>query len=128
MWSLSFNSITGIPFEDVDLWEEHGLPVASQQAYPCLSCHRPKGGITRPDATRLAFVEGVLRMLATALERLGRDAQAVEHYRDLLRLNPGDNQGVRYLYLPLLLRLGFDAEAARYIGTPVRGRIEPVSR
>ena len=31
------------------------------------------------------------------------------------QLNPGDNQGVRYLLLVLLLRLGSDAETARLL-------------
>lgn len=53
--------------------------------------------------------------LASCLERLGRNEEALDHYRELLRLNPGDNQGVRYLYLPLLLKMGLDAEAARFM-------------
>jgi tetratricopeptide (TPR) repeat protein len=36
---------------------------------------------------------------------------AVDHYRALLRLNPDDNQGVRYLLLTTLLRAGRNAEA-----------------
>ncbi|MGQ9650294.1 MAG: tetratricopeptide repeat protein, partial [Phycisphaerae bacterium] len=53
--------------------------------------------------------------LASCLERLGRNEEALDHYRELLRLNPGDNQGIRYLYLPLLLKMGLDAEAARFM-------------
>lgn len=53
--------------------------------------------------------------LAECLEALGRETEAAEHYRDMLRLNPKDNQGVRYRYLPLMMKLGFDAEAARYM-------------
>jgi tetratricopeptide (TPR) repeat protein len=53
--------------------------------------------------------------LAQSLEQLGRFDEAVDHYRELLRLNPNDNQGVRYLLLPLLLRLGRDADAARML-------------
>ncbi len=41
----------------------------------------------------------------------------MEHYRELLILNPGDNQGERQLYLPLLLKLNRDAEAARYMNS-----------
>jgi tetratricopeptide (TPR) repeat protein len=37
---------------------------------------------------------------------------AVNHYRALLMLNPGDNQGVRYVLLTTLLRAGRNAEAA----------------
>src|SRR5690606_1648233 len=38
-------------------------------------------------------------------------AEAAEQYRDMLRLNPNDNQGVRYEVVPLLLEQGRDAEA-----------------
>ena len=34
--------------------------------------------------------------LAATLWRLGRREEAVEHQRELLRLNPRDNQGLRY--------------------------------
>jgi hypothetical protein len=36
----------------------------------------------------------------------------MDHYRDLLRLNTNDNQGVRDLILPSLLAAGRDEEAA----------------
>lgn len=49
--------------------------------------------------------------LAACLEKAGRFEDAVVHYRELLRLNPNDNQGARYALLPLLIRLGRDAEA-----------------
>lgn len=41
--------------------------------------------------------------LAQALGQLDRHAEAIEHYRDLLRLNPNDNQGIRYLLLHALV-------------------------
>jgi len=53
--------------------------------------------------------------LAQTLEQLGRLEEAVEHYQELLRLNPNDNQGVRYLLMPRLLELGRDVEAARLL-------------
>jgi tetratricopeptide (TPR) repeat protein len=53
--------------------------------------------------------------LADALAAAGRTDEAVGHYQDMLRLNPGDNQGVRYLLLPLVMRLGRDAEAAELL-------------
>ena len=37
--------------------------------------------------------------LAQCLWESGQRAQAVEHYAEMLRLNPNDNQGVRYLLL-----------------------------
>ncbi len=53
--------------------------------------------------------------VAGTLEKLGRAEEALGHYQELLRLNPNDNQGVRYLLMPRLLQLGRDAEAARLL-------------
>jgi hypothetical protein len=39
----------------------------------------------------------------------------VTHYRDMLRLNPNDNQGIRYLLMDCLLIPGRDDEAAELI-------------
>jgi tetratricopeptide (TPR) repeat protein len=50
--------------------------------------------------------------LAQSLEDLDRRDEAIEHYRELLRLNPGDNQGVRYAFLAALVLAGRDAETA----------------
>jgi len=49
---------------------------------------------------------------ALALWRAGERNEALAHYRDMLRLNPNDNQGIRYLLMDALLELGHDAEAA----------------
>ena len=43
--------------------------------------------------------------LAATLWRLGRREDAVEHQRELLRLNPRDNQGLRYRQANWLLAL-----------------------
>jgi tetratricopeptide (TPR) repeat protein len=43
--------------------------------------------------------------LAETLWALGRRVEAVEHQRELLRLNPNDNQGVRYRQAEYLLAL-----------------------
>jgi len=44
--------------------------------------------------------------LAQCLWELGNHKEAIEHYRDMLRLNPGDNQGIRYILASCLLKLG----------------------
>jgi len=49
--------------------------------------------------------------LAGTLRDLGRHEEAFAHYRELLRLNPNDNQGVRYLLLAALLDERKDDEA-----------------
>jgi tetratricopeptide (TPR) repeat protein len=53
--------------------------------------------------------------LANTLWDLGRHEEARDHYRDLLRLNPGDNQGIRYSLLNLLLDMQDDQEASMLI-------------
>lgn len=53
--------------------------------------------------------------LAQALWDKGLRDEAVMHYRDMLRLNPNDNQGIRYLLLDCLLILGRDDDAAKLI-------------
>jgi tetratricopeptide (TPR) repeat protein len=49
--------------------------------------------------------------LAQCLEALGQVEEAVEHYREMLRLNPMDNQGIRHLLLSCLLEINADQEA-----------------
>ena len=46
--------------------------------------------------------------LAACLWQLGERQQAIEHYADMLRLNPGDNQGLRYTLATALLEEGAD--------------------
>ena len=50
--------------------------------------------------------------VAQAVDELGRRDEAVAQYRDMLRLNPDDNQGVRELLLPMLFEERRDADAA----------------
>jgi tetratricopeptide (TPR) repeat protein len=50
--------------------------------------------------------------LARLLSDTGRAGEARAHYEEMLRLNPGDNQGLRYLLLPLLLEARDDEAAA----------------
>jgi len=54
--------------------------------------------------------------LASVLWRLGEHQQAIEHYRDMLRLNPGDNQGLRYILANCLLREGDDEALGQLLG------------
>lgn len=53
--------------------------------------------------------------LAWMLWEAGFRDEAVTHYQDMLRLNPNDNQGVRYLLLDCLLALGRDPEAQKLL-------------
>lgn len=53
--------------------------------------------------------------LANALAVAGRHDEALAHYRELLRLNPGDNQGVRYVLAAVLYQLTRDEELAELL-------------
>jgi len=48
--------------------------------------------------------------LARCLWESGKRDEALAHYRDMLRLNPNDNQGLRYVLVSCLLDLGRDEE------------------
>ena len=53
--------------------------------------------------------------LAQCLSALGKHNEAIEQYRDMLRLNPDDNQGVRYLLAACLLEMGEFASLHRLL-------------
>ena len=53
--------------------------------------------------------------LARRLGEAGQHEEAVAHYRDLLRLNPRDNQGLRYELATCLLALGRDEDLAEVL-------------
>ncbi len=53
--------------------------------------------------------------LAECLNKMSRLQEAAEHFRDLLRLNPDDEQGARFWFWPCLLRLGKDQEVERLL-------------
>jgi len=53
--------------------------------------------------------------LAQCLWELGRRDAAIEHYQDMLRLNPNDNQGIRDVLLDCLLEMNRDEEAERLL-------------
>lgn len=53
--------------------------------------------------------------LAQALWKRGEWDEAIAHYQDMLRLNPNDNQGIRYLLIDCLLTAGHDEEARKLL-------------
>jgi tetratricopeptide (TPR) repeat protein len=61
--------------------------------------------------------------LAEALRHAGRHDEAIAEWNAMLELNPGDNQGVRYLLLPALLTLN-RLEAARKLFEQYPGDLE----
>ena len=55
--------------------------------------------------------------LAQCLWESGQRSEAAGHYMEMLRLNPNDNQGIRYLLLGALVELDRDAEAQRLLAS-----------
>jgi tetratricopeptide (TPR) repeat protein len=55
--------------------------------------------------------------LAEVLWTLGERAEAVEHIEEMLRLNPNDNQGVRYTLAAWLLNLDRDDDLTRLLAS-----------
>jgi tetratricopeptide (TPR) repeat protein len=53
--------------------------------------------------------------LADCLWRQEKHEQAIEHYFEMLRLNPNDNQGIRYLLVIRLLEMGADDRAGKLL-------------
>ncbi len=49
--------------------------------------------------------------LAGCLWAAGNHDEAIQHYKDMLRLNPNDNQGIRDLLMPRLIERDKDEEA-----------------
>lgn len=58
------------------------------------------------------------QQVAITLAELGRDQEAASEYRELLRLNPGDNQGNRYLLLHTLMNAGAHHELQALLDQP----------
>jgi len=119
-WSVLFGPIDEMPFGDVDLWEEHALPVAGPSAYPVAVWFGPNGQLRRPEGPMLAELEAILRALARATEdeidsgRWSRDVPATDGPRRIT------------LALPELLR-PLDAPAEpRVGGLPDRRAMERV--
>ena len=69
--------------------------------------------------------------LAASLWTAGDEVEAVEHYQDMLRLNPGDNQGHRYVLLGCLLQMGvapWKPTAYRAETSPSTLRLAPLAQ
>jgi tetratricopeptide (TPR) repeat protein len=62
--------------------------------------------------------------LAQGLWAAGHHGEAIGHYRELLRLNPSDNQGNRYMLAECLLKLDRDGEVAGLIDKYGEGSAE----
>ena len=67
LWKVSLVPPSNLPPEDVELWLEHGLPLARSDAYP-LALRRIDESAERPDARHLRWFEVVLDALASTTE------------------------------------------------------------
>jgi hypothetical protein len=67
-WTLEFVRLDELPVRDVSAWADLGLSVSAADGYPVALKHTGFRKIIRPDAARLAFLEGVLRALADTSE------------------------------------------------------------
>ncbi len=67
-WAALYGPLEDMPFGDVDLWEEHRLPVAGPSAYPVAIWFGPDGQLRRPRAAELADLETLLLALAQSTE------------------------------------------------------------
>lgn len=96
-WSVFFGPVLEMPFGDVDLWEERGLPVAGDDAYPVAVRFSPDGKLRRPDAAVLSYLEGLLRALAETTE------DEIDQGRWTRRIETHDAPATFQLSIPPLL-------------------------
>ena len=104
-WSLFFEPISHLPFGDADLWEDHALPVAGDDAYPVAIQVTPGGRAHRPDAGVLSYLEGLLRALAETTE------DGMDQGRWTRQLETSEGPMTYRLSIPALLE-PFDAPSA----------------
>ncbi len=67
-WTVFFGPPWETPFSDLDLWEEHGFPLAAPGAHPLAAWFGPGGQMRRPDARELGDIETILLALSRTTE------------------------------------------------------------
>lgn len=98
-WAVWFGPIQAMSCGDADLWEDHGLAVASDHAYPvALRIGGPNVTITRPDAGVLAYLEGLLLALAETTE------EEIDQGRWSRQIHTADGLNTFTLCIPELLQ------------------------
>jgi len=119
-WAILYGPMMDMSFGDADLWEEHNLPVAGDQAYPVAVWFGPSGEVRRPDGGTLSDMEGVLRALAATSE------DEIDQGRWSKDVRTADGQRTVTLCLPVLLE-PLDAAPKSYPGrVPDRRAMERV--
>jgi tetratricopeptide (TPR) repeat protein len=61
--SLLFNSVTEVPFDDLDALEKYHWPVVNEQAYPMPIIFEPRTGVLRPSRQELLWYQAALRAI-----------------------------------------------------------------
>ena len=119
-WSITFCPAWEVPIGDAELWEEHGLPLAGEEAYPFAAWVGREGAVQRPDAAALGDMEGLVLALAeTTEEEMDRGRWTRE-----VRTNAGPRSFT--LCLPALLEPLDAPPAAPHAGFPDRRAMERV--
>jgi tetratricopeptide (TPR) repeat protein len=95
-WSVTFGPLDQLPFGDADLWQDHGLIVASPAAYPLAIWFGPDE-LRRPDAGELADLEAILRAIARSTEA------EIDRGRWTIKLSTHDGPQSVTLAIPELL-------------------------
>jgi tetratricopeptide (TPR) repeat protein len=98
VWSLTFDDIASIPLADADLWEDNGLPIAGENAYPVAMHFEESMRLRRPSASAMTFMEGLMRALAATTE------DEMDAGRWTKRVATFDGPADYVLSLPLLLK------------------------
>ena len=120
-WAMLYGPLPDMPFGDVDLWEEHRLPVAGPSAYPVAIWFGPDGQHRRPRAAELADMEALLLALAQST-----DAE-IDRGRWSHEVRTHDGPRAVTLAIPELLA-PLDAPPPRRLGLPDRRAMERLTR
>lgn len=65
---LSFDSEENASPDDIEIWEEHRLPLAGPDAYPSVDRYLSRGQSRSPSPQEMNFLEGLMRTLAKTSE------------------------------------------------------------
>jgi len=68
-WSITFSRADEIPITDLDLWEQHDMPLAGSEAYPLAMGYGPGESFSRPPRRLLRHFTAVLAALADSSEQ-----------------------------------------------------------
>ncbi|HEV8641349.1 MAG TPA: hypothetical protein VGV13_09660 [Methylomirabilota bacterium] len=118
-WAVLYGPLPDMPFGDVDLWEEHHLPVAGPSAYPVTMWFGPDGRLRRPRAAELADLEALLLALAQSTEA------EIDSGRWSREVRTHEGPRAATLAIPELLA-PLDAPPPRQPGPPDRRAMERV--